>query len=316
MAYLQIAAGLVLLLGGGEFLVRGAVSVARRLDISPLVIGVTLVGFGTSAPELLASVEAALKGAPAIAVGNVVGSNIANILLILGVTAAIAPVYCSRKAFMRDGTVLVLVTAVAVAVCLAAVVGRTIGLGLVAALVGYVILSYRLDKASPSGPAEVHAGSADTVEPMRVGIWTGLAISGAGLAAVLLGASFLVDGAIALATAMGISQAVIGLTVVAIGTSLPELATAVVAALRRHTDVAFGNIVGSNIFNILGILGTTAIIVPLEVPSEILSVDLWVMVGATAILVPAVVSGWRIRRSEGALFLACYAAYIGFQTIR
>lgn len=316
MPYVEIVAGLVLLLGGGEFLVRGAVSVARRLGISPLVIGLTLVGFGTSAPELLASVEAALRDAPAIAVGNVVGSNIANILLILGITAIIAPVHCSPKAFMRDGTVLVLVTAIAVAVCLTASVGRTIGLGLVAALIGYVILSYRLDKASPTGPAEVHAGGAESVEPMRVGVWTALAIAAAGLGAILLGASFLVDGAIALATSMGISQAVIGLTVVAVGTSLPELATAAVAAFRRHTDVAFGNIVGSNIFNILGILGTTAIIVPLEIPPEILSVDLWVLVGATAILVPAVVSGWRIRRSEGALFLACYAAYIGFQAMR
>ena len=316
MVYLQIAAGLVLLLGGGEFLVRGAVSVATRLGISPLVIGLTLVGFGTSTPELVASVEAALKGAPTIAVGNVVGSNIANILLILGVTAIIAPIYCSPKAFMRDGTILAMVTTVAVLVCLATTVGRPIGFALLAALVGYVLLSYQLDRRSPVGPAEVHTAEAQSVAPMKVSLPAAIAIACAGLGAVLLGASFLVDGAIELATAMGISQAVIGLTVVAVGTSLPELATSVVAAFRRQTDVAFGNIVGSNIFNILGILGTTAILAPLEIPAEIRSVDLWVMAAATAILIPAVVTGWRIRRLEGLLFLGCYGAYVLFQTIR
>lgn len=316
MAYLQIAAGLVLLLGGGELLVRGAVSVATRLGISPLVIGLTLVGFGTSTPELLASVEAALKGAPAIAVGNVVGSNIANILLILGVTAIIAPIYCSPEAFMRDGTILAVVTAVAVLICLATDVGLSVGIALVAALAGYFLLSYRLDRHSPAGPAGVRTAEANSVAPMRVPLPAALAIACAGLIAILFGASFLIDGAIELARAIGISQAVIGLTVVAVGTSLPELATSVVAAFRRQTDVAFGNVIGSNIFNILGILGTTAIIVPLEIPAEIRSVDLWVMAAATAILVPAVVTGWRIRRLEGLIFLGCYGAYVLFQTSR
>lgn len=315
MIYLQVAAGLVLLLVGGEYLVRGAVAVARRLGISPLVIGLTLVGFGTSTPELVASLEAALTGVPGVAVGNVVGSNIANILLILGISAVLKPIACDRQAFLRDGTVLVCVSGLGVAACLSAVIGMGWGLFLIALLGAYTGYTYLTERGGMSPEAAVHKAEADSVQVPEMPIWKGLTITALGLAGILIGAALLVDGAVVIARAFGVSEAVIGLTLVALGTSLPELATSIMASLRGQADVAFGNVIGSNIFNILGILGVTAIVTPIPVAPEIMAFDVWVMAGVSLLLVAFAVTGWRINRWEGLLFLFGYIAYISVQFV-
>ncbi len=299
-----IVAGFVGLLIGGELLVRGAVAVAERLRISPIVIGVTLVGFGTSMPELLTSVQAAMAGAPGIAVGNVVGSNVVNILLILGAAAAIRPISVGGAAFRRDGTVLALATGLCLVVVLSGELGRLAGAVFIAGLAGYVALAIRTGAA-----VEADLSAPPPRMPVALAFFVG------GLLVTLLAARALVTGAVSVAAASGVSEAVIGLTVVAIGTSMPELVTSIVAARRGQSDLAFGNIVGSNIFNILGILGVTALVEPLQVPAEIAVFDIWVMVAATVALVVAAVTGWRITRREGIAFVAAYAAYLGWLVV-
>ena len=301
MTLLLIGGGFVALLLGGEAFVRGAVALATRLGLPPLVIGLTLVGFGTSLPELLTSLQAAWDGAPGIAVGNVVGSNTANVLLILGAAAVMSPIVVDARTFRRDGAVLMIASLATVAIVLSGEIGRAAGAVFVAALLGYVAV------ALVSGRRE---GAGETVDAARMGLAPALGWTAAGLAGVLLGARWLVAGAVDLAASLGVSEAVIGVTVVAVGTSLPELVTSVVAARRGESAVAFGNVVGSNVFNLLGILGITALAVPLRIPDEIAAFDIWVMLGAAAILVAAAVSGWRITRAEGAAMLALYAGYL------
>ena len=314
MLFIEIVAGLVLLVAGGEALVRGASALAARMGVSPLLVGLTVVGFGTSTPELVTSLQAAFAGSPGIAVGNVVGSNTANILLILGLTALIAPVPVERRAFRRDGTALVLATGASVAVVLAGALTRPAGLALLAGLVGYIAYAYLSERRGPAGEA---AGDPATTVPLAPEttqysaiVAAALAVGGIGL--TILGARFLVGGATGLAAQFGVSEAVIGLTVVAVGTSLPELVTGVVAALRRQTDIALGNVVGSNLYNILGILGATAAIRPIDVPERIAGFDIWVSVAATVLLLVVAVTGQRVVRAEGAVLLAAYAAYIAF----
>jgi cation:H+ antiporter len=312
MTFVLLAAGLVLLLGGGEALVRGAVAVAHRLGVSPVVAGLVLVGFGTSSPELVTSLTAALGDAPALAVGNVVGSNICNILLILGVTAALFPVDIDRRAFLRDGLVLAVVTAAAVALAFVGVVGRPVGLLLVAGIIAYVVYTYVEERRRHTPAEAVYSEEAELMTSPRLGLPGGLAMAVAGIAGVVIGADLLVDAATTLARAAGVSEAVIGLTLVALGTSLPELATAVVAGLKKQTEVAFGNVVGSNIFNILFILGTTATVQPLAFPAEIVRLDIWVMAAATVAMIGAVLTGFRITRREGAALLVAYVVYLGY----
>ncbi|MFN0264893.1 calcium/sodium antiporter [Tepidamorphus sp. 3E244] len=302
MTILLLAAGLLLLLAGGEALVRGAVSLAVRLNVSPLVIGLTLVGFGTSMPELFTSVQAALAGSPAIAVGNIVGSNIANVLLILGIATLLMPIAVERRALMRDGALLIGATLLFAALCFSGSLGRGAGIALLAGLVLYLGILWHQERGTPAQAPQQAAPS--TTSPLAA-----LLIAAAGLAMIVFGARFLIDGAVMLARAYDISEAVIGLTVVAIGTSLPELATSIVAALRRQPDVAFGNIIGSNIFNLLGIGGVTALIHPLEIPDAMRSVDIPVMVLVTLALLVVAWTGLRIVRVEGALLLAGFAAH-------
>jgi cation:H+ antiporter len=312
--YVYLAIGLLLLLVGGELLVRGAVATATRAGVSPLLIGLTLVGFGTSTPELITSVEAAFVGAPGIAVGNVVGSNIANILLILGVAALICPLAVSRRAFYRDGTVVSVATLCGVAVCLTGELRPPAGVLLVAFLIAYIVYCYRAERIventteNPVRPALAVPGSIDLTLAVSIVLLIG------GLALTMLGAHLLVSSVLAIGAEAGISETVLGVTVVAVGTSLPELTTSVLAAFRRQPDIAFGNIVGSNIYNILGILGITAIVEPIRVPPEILRTDIWIMLGATALLLFFSISGWRISRTEGGIFLAAYGAYLLFVT--
>jgi cation:H+ antiporter len=311
MTAVLLIAGLVLLVAGGDLLVRGATTAARLLGVSPLMIGLTLVGFGTSTPELVTSVIAAMNEAPGIAVGNVVGSNIANILLILGISAVIYPLAVDPRGFRRDSTVVVVASLACLAAVLVGFLGRLVGLLFLAALAAYIVFVYVQERRAKDEAGEVleHMAEDAPTGPSSLPLSIGLAV--AGIALTILGARWLVVGAIDLAQGLGVSDAVIGLTVVAVGTSLPELATTAVAALRRHADVAYGNIVGSNIYNILGILGATAAIHPIAVPARIAELDIWLMLGATALLVLFARSGWTLQRWEGVAFLTAYAVYIG-----
>jgi cation:H+ antiporter len=294
-----ILGGFVALLIGGESLVKGAVATAQRLRIPPMVIGLTLVGFGTSTPELLTSIQAALDGAPGIAVGNVVGSNIANILLIVGVSALIAPIAVGKRGFRQDMGFMIGATVLFMAIAATGQLGRTSALALLFGLTLFLILSLRRTDAD-----------APEIDTPNLSVPIALLYFAGGLLITLLGARFLVKGAIGLAEDMGVSQAVIGLTIVAVGTSLPELVTSVLAARRGHSDVALGNIVGSNIFNIFGILGATAMVKPIPIPAEIVAYDNWIMLGASLVLIGACVTHWRISRREGAVMLGLYGAYI------
>jgi len=304
MSYLFVLGGFAALIVGGDLVVRGAVAVARRLAIPPMVIGLTLVGFGTSAPELAPSLQAALDGAPGIAVGNVVGSNIANILLILGIAALLRPVAVDREAFRRDGVVLLASTALCFLLAATGTIARWHGAILLA---GLALFLWRAFRGTGTGAAL----DPDPAPGAHLSPLGAFALFAAGLALLLAGARGLVSGAVEIAAALGVSEAVIGVTVVAVGTSLPELVTSVIAARRGESDVAFGNVVGSNIFNILGILGATALIAPLPVPPETMALDAWAMAAATLLLVAAAVTGKGVSRGEGAALLAFYAAYLG-----
>jgi len=315
MEFLYLIGGFAGLIAGGDLLVRGAVSVARRINVSPMIIGLTLVGFGTSTPELVTSVQAALAGAPGIAVGNVVGSNIANILLILGVAALFSPMLVSSKAFKRDGWVLFFATTLCVGVVLAGSLERLVGLAFLTSLLIYLGLTIRYERRSRSSAAEVYEAEAETVALRPSGLPLGLLLFITGLVLTLIGAKLMVTGAIAFALTFGVSETIVGLTIVAMGTSMPELVTAIMAAIRGQNDVAFGNVLGSNIFNSLGIVGTTALVHPLQVPEEIARLDIWVMAGATALMFVFAISGWRISRREGGILAAGYFIYLTYLAI-
>jgi cation:H+ antiporter len=308
---LQILAGVVLLAAGGEAVVRGAVAVARRLGVSELLIGLTLVGFGTSTPELVTSVKAAFAGSPGIAIGNVVGSNISNCLLVFGLVAFIRPVVVPLKAVQRDG--LIVIGASVMLVAFMARLGhfdRWVGAVLLVFLVAYILFAW-LSERRDAPAAAMHAGEVQ-LHAARSPLWLSLLLAVAGLAALTFGADLLVGGAIALATIAGISETVIGLTIVAVGTSLPELVASLTAALRGRSDVAFGNIVGSNIYNIFGILGATALIAPFRIPDDLVLRDWIALVGAAALLVFHAWTGARVSRFEAATLLALYGVYAWF----
>ena len=307
MTILLLLAGLVLLLVGGEVLVRGASSLAERFGMPHFVVGVVVVGFGTSTPELVTSVEAALVGSPGIAVGNIVGSNIANILLILGLAAVLSPIAVQRATLRQDGSVALLAAFACLGLALLGAIDRLTGALLVAGLVAYLYVTIR-HPACPACPPEEDA-------PPLPSLPLALVLSVAGLAVVMLGADLLVTSAIALARSSGVSESVIGLTIVAVGTSLPELATSVIAAFRKQADIALGNILGSNIYNGLGILGGTALVEPMTIPADIADSDVWVMVAATLLLLVFATTGRRICRLEGVGFLALYGGYIGWMAV-
>lgn len=324
MMYLFVLGGLLLLLLGGEALVRGSVSVARKLNISEMVIGLTLVGFGTSVPELVTSLQAIDRGAVGIAIGNVVGSNIANIFLVLALAALVSPILVNPKALARDGSVMLAATALLCALLWFDQFSRTAGVVLTSLLIAYLVFSLIADQRRDSPPAELHVAEAEAVD-VHYGLITGLLIAVAGLVGVVIGANLLVTGAVSLARSFGISETVIGLTIVAIGTSLPELATAIVAAYRKRADVALGNIVGSNIFNILGILGITALVSPFSVRGDVTadalaggetvsiisSVDAGALALSAGLLMLFAMTGRKIARWEGGVLLLGYITYMG-----
>lgn len=309
MEYLYSACGLVLLFAGGDLLVRGAVSLALSMGVSALLAGLVIVGFGTSTPELLVSLRAALEGSPDIAVGNVVGSNIANVLLILGAAALIKPIACQPAAVYRDGAAVLAVSLAMVGLGWTGMVGRWTGAAMFAALLGYMAYCYGSETRGGDPAARMHEEEAELKEG-HLPVWRSVLYALGGLLALMAGAELLVDGASSIARALGVPEAVIGLTLVALGTSLPELATSIAAAFRGKSDVAVGNVLGSNLFNILGILGVTAAVTPIPVSPQIVQYDLWIMLASAAVLLPLLLTGRRLSRAEGGLFLIAYAAYI------
>lgn len=310
MDFFLTVLGLGILVIGGEFTLRGAIGLAKILGVSASMIGLTVVGFGTSAPELVVSLQAVADKAPDIAIGNVVGSNIANILLVLGIGALIAPLICSPGAVRRDGTAMIAAMVLLVALGFLGAIRAWEGAIMLAALVAYVTWSYRIDRRSDAAVADLHAREVEETGGVPTATWLILLYVAVGLVALVGGANLLVDGAIGLARAAGISESVIGLSLVAVGTSLPELAATAVAAWRRHTDVAVGNVLGSNLFNVLLILGAASIAGPLPISQEFTHIDLWVMLGAGVLLMPIMVTDWNISRREGILLLSLYALYI------
>lgn len=310
---LLILGGLALLLGGGELLVRGAVLIATRLGVSSLMIGLTVVGFGTSMPELVTSLQAAFAGSPGIALGNIVGSNIANVLLILGIAALLSPFPVPSRTLARDGGLMLAAALLLAALSFGGVLGRYDGAFLVLCLAGYLLLVWRQERRHPASSESEAATERSASGWVPVAKEIGYVI--AGLLALVFGGRILVTGAIDLATALGVSETVIGLTIVAIGTSLPELATALVAAMRGQPDIAYGNIVGSNIFNIFCIAGITALTAPIAVPAEMLHFDIPVMIGVTILMGIFAATGSRLTRLEGATLLAGYAAYLFVVTL-
>ena len=310
MIYIELLAGLFFLILGGNVLVDSAVSVARKLKVSSLLIGLLLVGFGTSMPELATSLLAVARDAGGIAVGNVIGSNIANILLVLGVAALIRPIKIHRNAFGRDAIFLGLSTIVLLVALLKGSIGWELGALMCMTLAFYVYHSYKTDK--------VHmAEQAETPQPIalsrRFHVSTPLSIilTISGLVIMLIGAHMLVDSVVVVASHLGISETIIGLTIVAFGTSLPELVTSVIASIKGHSDVAVGNVIGSNIYNALFILGFTALFLTVSVPPSV-EPDVLVMAAATMVLLAI---GWgrgKIDKLTGACFVLMYFTYIGY----
>lgn len=318
--------GFALLIAGGELLVRGSVAVAERLGVSPLIIGIVLVGFGTSMPELVISIQASLSGSPGISIGNFVGSNITNVFLIVGLSAMIAPLTVTSRALKRDGVVVVAASVAFLLLAFVSPLNQIAGAIFTIALAAYLIYAVRQERLAPEeGHSAAFEMSEAEEEIMRGGdMWAARRLKWghrlgrilpylmalAGLATIVFGGQLLVDTAVSIAKEFGVSEAVIGLTIIAVGTSLPELVTSVVAARRGHSDVAVGNVMGSCIYNVLGIGGVVGLLAPTDVPEQIIHYDNFVMVAASVALVVAAASGGRISRLEGTAMLAAYVVYL------
>jgi cation:H+ antiporter len=309
LPYTLIVVALVLLFGGAELLVKGSASLAARAGLTPLVIGLTVVAFGTSSPELAVSLKAALAGQGDVAVGNVVGSNILNIAVILGLSAVICPISVHLQLIKVDVPIMILATVLVPVLLSDGRLGRFEGGLLFAGIVVYTIFNVMM--ARKGAEAEVENEFATSV-PKATKHWAvDLVLIGGGLATLVVGSRLLVDNSIEVARAFQISEAVIGLTVVALGTSMPELATSIIAAVRRQPDIALGNIIGSNIFNILAILGFSSLVAPMTA-GGINLFDFGVMVGASVLLLPFLMTGPRLGRLEGRVFFGGYCGYLAF----
>jgi cation:H+ antiporter len=304
MDFLFIAGGLVGLYFGAEWLLGGSVRIAARLGLPHLIVSLVIVGFGTSMPELLVSLRAAFAGAPDLALGNVIGSNTANILLIIGVSAVIFPMRQWDSNVRHDAIVMVLSALLVLVAVQFQHIGRLTGLIMLLLLGAYLFHAYRRGRNAPT-ESDVEIESAGQK------MWLSVVMVVAGLAFLFVGAELLIRGATNIARDYGVSEAVIGLTVVALGTSLPELATAVIAALKRHSDIAIGNVVGSCIFNVLCILGITAVIKPIGVASQFATFDAPVMLAATVAFAALLIFAKEIGRKAAYAMLAGYAVYIG-----
>jgi len=299
--------GMYLLFKGGDWTIDAAVYVARKFGVSPLVIGFTIVAFGTSLPELLVSVNANLTGSPGIAIGNVIGSNIANILFVIGVTAFFATLAASKKEILRDMIVMMLATVWMMYLMTSGAISVVAGGGMIGILLLYVIWQYWM---ASKGKIEVE----EPEIPEYKNLFMAFIFLGLGLASIALGAEFLVRGAKTAASIIGVPEDVIALSVIAIGTSLPELSTCVVAAMKKQTDIIIGNILGSNVFNILMIVGATALVKPIDntaIAAQVVSLDMWVMFGVSALFSVLLLTYGKINKVIGGIFFAGYVCYIG-----
>lgn len=315
MTVLQFVAGFVLLLFGAEYLVRGAVSLARKLNVSKMVIGMTIVAWGTTSPELVVSLQAAADNLPGISIGNVVGSNIANILLILGTSALIFPIVVQPSAIYRDAAMMLASALLFTALALIGIIERWQAGMMVAVLVAFTLYTFHTarKKGAMDDPGELAVELEEEFEEGPKSTWLALVAVIGGVTAVVVGARLLVAAAVVAAQYFGVREEVIGLTVVAIGTSLPELATAVVAAYKRHSEIAVGNVMGAGIYNLLMIIGLVGLVVPIPIPAQILMFDLWMMIGCTLVLLALLIFGGGISRLAGALFLATFIGYTVLQ---
>jgi len=307
MAFVTLIAGLILLVLAGDALVRGAVSVAQRANVPPIIIGLTVVAFGTSAPELIVSVEAAFKGAPGLAIGNVVGSNITNILLVLGLPAIITPIALAESGIRRSTVFMILISLGLAVMAMNGTISRLDGLFLISLLVVYLAYSgFEATKASRT--TDITHGleelAADTMGTKQIVLLLGFGIVGLGL-----GGKMVTEGALDVAAMLGIADTAVGLTIVALGTSLPELATSLSAAIRKQNGVVIGNVLGSNIFNALGIIGITSMLVPLSVSQSIINFDMWVMLAVALLMAPVAFLTRRVSRTGGAVMLLAYIVY-------
>lgn len=308
---LMFVLGLAALVVGAEVLVRGASRLAVSWGISPLVVGLTVVAFGTSAPEMAVSVGAALAGSSDLAIGNVVGSNIANVMLILGLSALIAPLLVHEQIIRQEIPIMIGASLVVVAMALDGSIGRVESALLFAGVIAYtVFLVVQSRRASKDAEDEFASEIPTSTWDRHWGVQALLVVGGLGL--LVLGADWLVGAAVVFAKVLGVSDLVIGLTVVAVGTSMPEIATSLIAALRGQRDIAVGNVVGSNIFNLLAVLGASGLVSVggLTVPDAARNFDLWVMLAVAFACLPILLTGREIARWEGTLFLGYYAAYL------
>lgn len=314
MPWILVCLGLAILILAGDALVKGAVNLSLRAGLPALIVSLTIVAFGTSAPELLVSISASLKGSPGVALGNVVGSNIANILMVLGIPALITVLHMAECEARKSYIQMVAVSALFIALAFTGWFTFWSGL-LLLAVMGWILYDMFKDarqhrKDAACAVAET-AGEVEGADP-DMAWWQIALFLGLGLAGLPLGADILVDNAAIIARSYGISDAAIGLTLIALGTSLPELATTVMAALRKQADVAMGNVIGSNIFNLLAIIGITALIKPLPVDAAFLHFDLWIMLAVALLLGPFVFLRLRLNRLWGIGFVALYIAYVTF----
>lgn len=307
---LLAAVGLVVLLLGGDLLVRGAVALSLRLGIPALIVSLTIVAFGTSAPELLIAVKAALEGAPGLALGNVIGSNTANILLVLGVPALIAGLDTSNCDTRSSYVQMIGASVVFIVLLMLGPLNVWHGCVLLALLLAMLTRAVMDARSARQAGAEALSEEVAEAAAHPLPLWRALLYLVAGIVGLPFGADLLVDAARALATDFGVSDEVIGLTLVAIGTSLPELATTVMAALRKQADVALGNVIGSNLLNILAIMGVTSLFGPLIVDDKLLRVDIWVMLAASLLLIPFVFGRWQLSRPVGIAFILGYGVYM------
>ena len=306
---LKLIGGLVFLLIGGEAIVRGAAQVATRFGFSRLVVGMVIAGFGTSLPELVVSVRAVIAEAPGLAVGNVIGSNIANILLILALAALIRPIDAAYRRLEPEGIVLIVVSIVVLLMGLQGTLPRWQGAMLIIVLVGLVGFKLHQEhKAERRRRATAEV--VETVAPLAGGSWPALCLIAVGLIALPIGGELFVDAAEQIATLLGISKALIGLTIVAVGTSLPELATTVIAAIRGEATIGYGNVLGSNLFNLLGIFGAATLVGTMQVPLHVVYIDGLVMLAATAMMLGFLLSHARLTRTEATIMLVSYVVYV------
>ena len=307
---LFILLGLVLLTVGGDTLIRGSLAIAQRFNISPLLCGLLIVGFGTSAPELVVSVGAAFNNQDDIAIGNVVGSNIGNILLILGMCAVITPLTISPLALKRDATVMLLSSFIFILLTFnGSILGIEGGL-LLLMLFSYIVATYYTEKSSHTLNSQMHVDEGLEISTLPSTIWLTIGLMVIGLLGLVAGSKILLIGATNLASMWGVSESIIGLTIIAIGTSLPEFSVSLIAAFRKHGDVAVGNILGSNIFNMFGILGVSAVLSPLGVNQRVIEFDQWVLLIASILLLVFLYTGRKIGRIEGGVLLLGYIGYI------